>query len=123
MLEPPDHLARHDLPNPLTLLGPVIQQLSRKERLSFAAVFGQHIFGGTGRYVASPAALGALFNMPEQLDANHLMIMAAACGAAGETSRAMEAMLNAINLAEAAGDAEHAQLLRQQLMLLLEETQ
>jgi len=29
--------------------------------MSFAAVIGQHIFGGTGRYVVSPAALGALF--------------------------------------------------------------
>jgi Na+-transporting NADH:ubiquinone oxidoreductase subunit B len=29
--------------------------------ISFGAVFGQHIFGGTGRYVASPAVLGALF--------------------------------------------------------------
>jgi len=29
--------------------------------MSFAAVLGQHIFGGTGRYIVSPAALGALF--------------------------------------------------------------
>jgi Na+-transporting NADH:ubiquinone oxidoreductase subunit B len=29
--------------------------------MSFAAVLGLHIFGGTGRYIASPAALGALF--------------------------------------------------------------
>jgi Na+-transporting NADH:ubiquinone oxidoreductase subunit B len=29
--------------------------------MSFAAVIGLHIFGGTGRYIASPAALGALF--------------------------------------------------------------
>lgn len=29
--------------------------------VSFGAVFGQHIFGGTGRYVVSPAVLGALF--------------------------------------------------------------
>ena len=29
--------------------------------MSFAAVLGQHVFGGTGRYIASPAALGALF--------------------------------------------------------------
>lgn len=29
--------------------------------ISFGVVFGQHIFGGTGRYVASPAVLGALF--------------------------------------------------------------
>ncbi len=28
---------------------------------SFAAVFGQHVFGGTGRYIASPAVVGALF--------------------------------------------------------------
>jgi len=29
--------------------------------MSFAAVLGLHIFGGTGRYIVSPAALGALF--------------------------------------------------------------
>lgn len=29
--------------------------------MSFGAVFGMHVFGGTGRYVASPAVLGALF--------------------------------------------------------------
>ncbi|MFQ5983404.1 MAG: RnfABCDGE type electron transport complex subunit D, partial [Woeseiaceae bacterium] len=29
--------------------------------MSFAAVLGLHIFGGTGRYIAPPAALGALF--------------------------------------------------------------
>ena len=29
--------------------------------ISFAAVLGLHIFGGTGRYLVSPAALGALF--------------------------------------------------------------
>lgn len=29
--------------------------------MSFASVLGQHVFGGTGRYLVSPAALGALF--------------------------------------------------------------
>lgn len=29
--------------------------------MSFGAVLGKHIFGGTGRYIASPAVLGALF--------------------------------------------------------------
>lgn len=29
--------------------------------MTFAAVLGQHIFGGTGRYIVSPAVLGALF--------------------------------------------------------------
>lgn len=29
--------------------------------ISFGVVFGKHIFGGTGRYIASPALLGALF--------------------------------------------------------------
>lgn len=29
--------------------------------MSFGAVFGMHVFGGSGRYVASPAILGALF--------------------------------------------------------------
>lgn len=29
--------------------------------MSFGAVFGHHVFGGTGRYVASPAVIGALF--------------------------------------------------------------
>lgn len=29
--------------------------------MSFGAVFGMHVFGGTGRYVASPAVVGALF--------------------------------------------------------------
>lgn len=29
--------------------------------MSFGAVIGKHVFGGTGRYIASPAAVGALF--------------------------------------------------------------
>lgn len=29
--------------------------------VSFAALLGQHVFGGTGRYLVSPAALGVLF--------------------------------------------------------------
>lgn len=29
--------------------------------ISFGLVFGKHIFGGTGRYIASPALLGVLF--------------------------------------------------------------
>lgn len=29
--------------------------------MSFGAVIGQQVFGGTGRYIASPAAIGALF--------------------------------------------------------------
>lgn len=29
--------------------------------MSFGALFGAHVFGGTGRYVASPAVVGALF--------------------------------------------------------------
>jgi Na+-transporting NADH:ubiquinone oxidoreductase subunit B len=29
--------------------------------MSFGAVFGKHVFGGTGRYIASPALVGALF--------------------------------------------------------------
>jgi Na+-transporting NADH:ubiquinone oxidoreductase subunit B len=29
--------------------------------MTFGAVLGKHIFGGTGRYIASPAVLGALF--------------------------------------------------------------
>lgn len=29
--------------------------------MSFGAVIGKHVFGGTGRYITSPAAVGALF--------------------------------------------------------------
>lgn len=43
------------------LMGPETPYLVAALGISFAAVFGKHVFGGSGRYVASPALLGALF--------------------------------------------------------------
>lgn len=43
------------------LLPPALPVAYVAAGMSFGAVFGMHVFGGTGRYVASPAVLGALF--------------------------------------------------------------
>lgn len=59
--------------------------------MTFAAVLGQHIFGGTGRYIVSPAVLGALFvqfSYPGagQLSSVESWVVVAATGAVGEAS-------------------------------------
>ena len=43
------------------LLPPATPVLLAALGMSFAAIIGTHIFGGTGRYLVSPALLGALF--------------------------------------------------------------
>jgi Na+-transporting NADH:ubiquinone oxidoreductase subunit B len=43
------------------LLPPQTPLLFAALGMSFGAVIGKHVFGGTGRYIASPAAIGALF--------------------------------------------------------------
>ena len=43
------------------LLPPALPVAYVAAGMSFGAVFGMHVFGGTGRYVVSPAILGALF--------------------------------------------------------------
>ena len=43
------------------LLPPAVSPLLAAVAVSFGAVLGAHIFGGTGRYLLSPALLGVLF--------------------------------------------------------------
>lgn len=43
------------------LLPPQTPLLFAAIAMTFGAVIGNHVFGGTGRYIASPAAVGALF--------------------------------------------------------------
>jgi len=65
--------------------------------MTFAAVMGQHIFGGTGRYIVSPAALGALFvqfSYPGagQVSSVESWVVVAASGGAGEATDLLSAM-------------------------------
>lgn len=43
------------------LLPPSLPLAAAAVAISFGAVFGAHVFGGTGRYLVSPALLGAVF--------------------------------------------------------------
>ena len=45
----------------LLLLPPAVTPLVAALAMSFGAIVGQHIFGGSGRYLVSPALLGVLF--------------------------------------------------------------
>jgi Na+-transporting NADH:ubiquinone oxidoreductase subunit B len=68
--------------------------------MTFAAVLGQHIFGGTGRYIVSPAALGALFVQFSYPGAGEVSsveswVAVAASGAAGDATASLPAMIAA----------------------------
>ena len=65
--------------------------------MTFAAVLGQHIFGGTGRYIVSPAALGALFVQFSYPGAGQVSnveswVVVAATGSVGEASTLLQEM-------------------------------
>ena len=68
--------------------------------MTFAAVLGQHIFGGTGRYIVSPAVLGALFVQFSYPGAGQVSnagswVVVAATGAAGEATQLLPEMVTA----------------------------
>jgi Na+-transporting NADH:ubiquinone oxidoreductase subunit B len=64
--------------------------------ISFAAVLGLHIFGGTGRYIVSPAALGALFVQFSYPDAGVVSVRNSWDGIAAGIANGKDAILPVI---------------------------